>query len=88
MNHSTVLSATYTNYSSTILQNGFSSGSDGKESASIAGDLGLIPGLGRSPGEGNGNPTPVFLPGEPQERGSLGGCRLWGRTESDMTEVT
>ena len=64
MNHSTVLSATYTNYSSTILQNGFSSGSDGKESASNAGDLGLIPGLGRSPGEGNGNPTPVFLPGE------------------------
>ena len=33
-------------------------------------------------------PTPVFLPGESQERGSLVGCRLWGRTESDMTEVT
>ena len=33
-------------------------------------------------------PTPVFLPGEPQGRGSLVGCRLWGRTESDMTEVT
>ena len=31
--------------------------------------------------------TPVFLPGEFQERGSLVGCRLWGRTESDMTEV-
>ena len=32
--------------------------------------------------------TPVFLPGESQGRGSLVGCRLWGRTESDMTEVT
>ena len=32
-------------------------------------------------------PTPVFLPGESQGRGSLVGCRLWGRTESDMTEV-
>ena len=31
-------------------------------------------------------PTPVFLPGESQGRGSLVGCRLWGRTESDTTE--
>ena len=33
-------------------------------------------------------PTPVFLPRESQGRGSLVGCRLWGRTESDTTEVT
>ena len=33
-------------------------------------------------------PTPVFLPGESQGRGRLVGCRLWGRTESDPTEVT
>ena len=33
-------------------------------------------------------PTPVFLPGESQGRWSLVGCRLWGRTESDMTETT
>ena len=33
-------------------------------------------------------PTPVFLSGESQGRRSLVGCRLWGRTESDMTEVT
>ena len=33
-------------------------------------------------------PTPVFLPGEFQGQGSLVGCRLWGRTESDTTEVT
>ena len=32
--------------------------------------------------------TPVFLPGESQGRGSLVGCRLWGRTESDTTEAT
>src|SRR5574337_651265 len=33
-------------------------------------------------------PTPVFLLGESQERGSLVGCRLWGCTESDTTEAT
>ena len=33
-------------------------------------------------------PTPVFLPGESQGRGSLVGCCLWGRTESDTTEVS
>ena len=33
-------------------------------------------------------PIPVFLLGESQGRGSLVGCRLWGHTESDMTEVT
>ena len=33
-------------------------------------------------------PTPVFLPGESQGQKSLVGCRLWGRTESDTTEVT
>ena len=33
-------------------------------------------------------PTPVFLPGESQGQGSLVGCRLWGCTESDMTEAT
>ena len=33
-------------------------------------------------------PTPVFLPGESQGRGSLVGCRLRGHTESDTTEVT
>ena len=32
--------------------------------------------------------TPVFLPGESQGQGSLVGCRLWGHTESDTTEVT
>ena len=34
------------------------------------------------------HPTPVFLPGESQGRGSLVGCRLWGRTETYTTEAT
>ena len=33
-------------------------------------------------------PTPVFLPRESQGQGSLVGCHLWGRTESDTTEAT
>ena len=33
-------------------------------------------------------PTPACLPGESQGPGSLGGCRLWGRTESDTTDAT
>ena len=33
-------------------------------------------------------PTLVFLPGESQGQGSLVGCHLWGRTESDTTEAT
>ena len=43
---------------------GFPSGSDGKQSACNAGDLGSIPGLGRSPGEGSRLPTPVFCLGK------------------------
>ena len=43
-------------YASCQKQLDFSGGSDSKESACNAGDPGLIPGLGKSPGEGNGNP--------------------------------
>ena len=39
---------------------GFPGGSDSKASACNVGDLGSIPGLGRSPGEGNGNPLQYF----------------------------
>ena len=52
---------------------GFPGGSDGEESACSAGDLGLIPGLGRSPGEGYGNPLPVFLLGKSHGQRSLVG---------------
>ena len=58
---------------------GFPCGSAGKESACNVGDLGLIPGLGRSPGERL--PTPVFWPGE--FHGLYSPC---GHKESDTTE--
>ena len=47
-------------------------------SACNAGDAGLIPMLGRSPGEGNGKPTPVFLPAESHGQRSLTGYSPWG----------
>ena len=50
----------------------FPGGSDGKESACNAGDLGLIPGSGRSPGEGNGNPLHYSCLENPMERGDFG----------------
>ena len=56
---------------------GFPGGSDGKESACNVGDLGSIPGSGRSPVEGNGSP-PVFLPGKPHGQRSLVGYSPWG----------
>ena len=52
-----------------ILKRGFPQSSIGKETACNAEDPGLIPGLGRSPGEGN-EPTPVFLPEKPMDRGA------------------
>ena len=57
-----------------------------KESAHNAGDTGLISGLGRSPGEGNGNPLQYSCPKNPMDRGS------WQATvqrvaESDTTEA-
>ena len=39
-------------------------------------------------GAGNGNPLQCSCLENPRERGSLVGCHLWGRTESDMTEAT
>ena len=51
-----------------------------------AGEVVSIPGSGRSPGEGNGTPLPVFLPGEFQEQKSLVAYSPWGRQESDATK--
>ena len=51
---------------------GFPGGSDGKESASNAGKLGSIPGPGRSPGEGNGNPLQYSCLENPMEKGVHG----------------
>ena len=49
---------------------GASGGSDGKESACSAGDSGLIPGSGRSPGEGNGNPFQYSCLENPMDGGA------------------
>ena len=66
----------------------FPGGSDGKASVYNVGDPGLIPGLGRSPGEGNGNPLQYYLllPGKSHGQRSLVGYSPWGHKESDMTE--
>ena len=48
----------------------FAGGSDSKASACNAGDLGSIPGLGRSPGEGNGNPLQCSCLENPMDRGA------------------
>ena len=49
---------------------GFPGGSDGKESTFNAGDLGVIPGLGRSPGEGNGYPLQYSCLENSMDRGT------------------
>ena len=56
-------------------QLGFPGGPDSKESAFNVGDTGLIPGLGRSPGDGSG--TSVFLPREFYGRRSLASYNPW-----------
>ena len=58
----------------------FPDGSEDEEYAHNAGDLSMIPGLGRSLEKG--------IATHSQGRGSLVGCRLWGHTESEMTEAT
>ena len=60
-----------------------------KDPPANAGDvrnLGFIPGLGRSPGGGQGHLLPVFLPGESHGQRNLAGYSPWGRKESDTTE--
>ena len=60
---------------------GFPGGSADKESACSVGDLGLIPGLGRSPGEGNGNPLRYSDVEHSQDH-----IVPWCHKELDMTE--
>ena len=63
----------------------FPGGSDSKEPAYNAGDLGLITGLGRSPGGGQGNPLLYSCLENLHDR-SLAGYSPWGSKESDTTE--
>ena len=65
---------------------GFSSGSVGKESTCNAGVLGSVPGLGRSPGGGHGDPLQYFCLENPHEQRSLAGYSPWHRKELDTTE--
>ena len=55
---------------STMFHYGFPGGSDGKDSACNAGELGSIPGSGRSPGEGNDNPLQYSCLKNPMDRGA------------------
>ena len=64
----------------------FPGGSDAKESTCNAGDPDLIPGLGGSPGEGNGNTLQYFCLEKSHRQRSLTGYSPWGCKESDMTE--
>ena len=63
----------------------FPGGSDGKASACSAGDPGSIPGSGRPPGGGNGNPLQYSCLENPVER-SVVGYSPWGGRKSDTTE--
>ena len=61
-------------------------GLHGKESACNVGDLDLIPGLGRSPGGGHGNPRQYSCLENPHGQRSPVGYSPWGHKESDTTE--
>ena len=64
----------------------FSGGSDGKESSCTAGDLGLIPGLGRSPEQGHGNPLQYSCLENPMDRGAWRATVPGVTKELDKTE--
>ena len=65
----------------------FPGGSDGKTSVCNAGDLGSIPGLRRSPGEGNSNPLQHSCLGKPMDKGAWWAIVHGVTKESDMTEL-
>ena len=69
-----------------IYHQGFLGGSEVKASASSEGDLSSIPGLGRSPIEGNGNPLQYSYLEKSHGWRNLVGYSPWGHKESDTTE--
>ena len=71
---------------SSVPPKGFSGDSDGTEPTGNAGDLGSIPGLGRSPGGGHGNPLQYSCLENPHGQRSLAGYSPWRRKESDTNE--
>ena len=64
-----------------LVSGGLLGGSDGKEFACNAGDLGSMPGSGRSPGEGNGNPLQYSCLGNPMDKGAWRATVHGGREE-------
>ena len=68
-----------------MIQQNFPGGSDGIASVYNAGDPGSIPGLGRSLGEGNGNPLQDSCLENPQGHRSLAGYSPWSGKELDTT---
>ena len=70
-----------------VLMKCFFGNSDGKESACNAGDPASIPGSGKSPGEGSGNPLQYSCLENLMDRGAAG-YSPWGYKESDRTEHT
>ena len=60
--------------------------SDSRDSAGNAGDVGSVPGLGRSPGGGHGNPLQYSCLENPHGQRSLAGYSPWGRKESDKAK--
>ena len=70
----------------TLIKKGFPSGSEGKASACNVGDLGSIPGLGRSPGEGMATHSSILAWKIPWTEKPSTIYSLWGRKELDTTE--
>ena len=66
-----------TNSTTPLHREGFPGGSDGKEPACNAEDLSSVPGLGRSPGEGNGNPLQYSCLENPRGRGTWWAAVHW-----------
>ena len=68
-----------------LTKGGLPGDSRGKESTCTAGNLGSIPGLGKSPGGGHGSPLQYSCLENPHGQRSLAGYSPWGRKESDTT---
>ena len=78
--------ASWKNWMFSFMMKGFPGGSDSKESTCNLGDLGSLPGLGRSPGGGNGHPLHCSCLENPHGQRSLAGYSPWGCKELETIE--
>ena len=94
LQHSSLLSSTQPSVSQTpcsntrVCNSHFPGGSDDKKSACNAEDQGSVPGLGRSPGEGNSNPLQYSCLENPHGQRNLVGYSSWGQKESNSLTVS